>query len=103
MADERRLEQLHAETLQKQKELEKKLKRLPAKLAEQKEEKRKQALQKAKEAGRTISFRPGGKPHRIQTRNMPSRQTRGAKRNTVILLLALGIIVFLLWNVIPTS
>ena len=102
-ADERRLEQLHAETLQKQKELEKKLKRLPVQLAEQKEEKRKQAHQRAKDAGRTISSRPGGKRHRLQTRNMPSRQTWVAKRNTLILLLALGIIVFLLWNVIPTS
>lgn len=102
-ADERLLAQRHAENLQKQKELKKRLERLPAQLAEQKEEKRKQAHQRAKDAGRTISSRPGSKRLRVQTRHMPSQKARVAKRNTLILLLALGIIVFLLWNVIPTT
>lgn len=102
-ADERRLEQLHAETLQKQRELEKKLQRLPVQLAAQKEAQRKQDYQRAKDAGRPISSRPRGKGLRVRTRQMPSQQTWAAKRNTLILLLVLGLIVFLLWNVIPTN
>lgn len=102
-ADERLLEQRHAEILRKQKELEKRLIHIPVQLAEQKEKKRKQAHQRAKDAGRTISSRPGGKRLPLRTRHMPSRQTWVAKRNTMILLIALGIIFFLLWNVIPTS
>lgn len=102
-ADERRLEKLHAETLQKQRELEKKLERLPVKLAAQKEARRKQAHQRAKDAGRTISSQPRAKRLRARTRQMPSRQTWVEKRNTLILLLVLGMILFLLWSVIPTG
>ncbi len=97
---ERQLEELHAETLRKQRELEKKLKHLPVQLAEQKERKREQAHQRAVSAGPAISSRPGGGGRgRSRGRQMPSKKRGIAKRKTLILLLALGIMVFLLWNI----
>ena len=103
-AEERQLEQLRAENLRLQQELEKKLKRLPVQLAAQEEQKRAQAHRRAVSAGPAISSRMGQRGRgKNRALSMPSRQRWVAQRNTILLLLALGVIFFLLWRVIPST
>lgn len=103
--EERQLEQMRADILRQQQELEKKLKRLPVQLAAQEEEKRVQAHKRAASAGPAISSRMGrggrsGKG-RNKTLRMPSRERRSAQIKTIAFVIILAIIVFFLLNVIP--
>jgi hypothetical protein len=104
-AEERQLEQRRTENLRLQQELEKKLQRLPVQLAEQEEKKRAQAHQRAASAGRAISSHMGRSTPRGRGKNrpLPSRERWAAQRNTLLLLFALAVIFFLLWNVIPSK
>lgn len=105
-AEERQLEQMRADIMRQQQELEKKLKRLPVQFAEQEEQKRAQAHRRAAQAGPAISSRLGrGGRGRGKNRalRMPSRERWIAQRNTLLLILALAVIFFLLWRVIPSA
>ena len=108
-AEERQLEQLHADILRQQQELEKKLKRLPVEIAAQAEQKRARDHQHNLYAGPVISSRPGragssrgrGKNRSLE---MPSRQRFYAQIKTAILLITLAVIFFLLWrSVVPST
>ena len=104
-AEERQLEQLHAENLRQQQELEKKLKRLPLQIAAEQEQKRAYAHRRAVTAGQPISLRPGTGRGRGKNRTlrMPSRERFSAQIKTAILLIALAVIFFLLWHAVPTQ
>ncbi len=105
-AEERQLEQLHAEVLRKQQELEKKLIRIPAQIAAQEELKRAQAHERAVSAGPTISsgMGRGGSGRKPKKKRLPSRVLFSARIKTAILLLILAVIFFLLWqSIVPAA
>ena len=104
-AEERLLEQQRAELLRKQQELKVRLERLPAVLAEQEAEQRKR---RAAAAGPAISpyvGRAGGKRGRAarnRTMRTPRRERWITQLKTFGWLIVLGIIVYMVLQVIPT-
>jgi hypothetical protein len=103
-AEERQLEQQRDELLRKQQELKVRLERLPAVLAEQEAEQRKR---RAAAAGPAISpyvGRSGGKRGRAErnrTRRTPRRERWITQLKTFGWLLILGVIIFMLFQVLP--
>jgi len=101
-AEESQLEQLHAENLRQQEELRKKLIRIPARIAAEKEQKRKDDRERAESGGRG-----GGKPKRPpgkgRSYQLPSRVLFFMQIKTAILLTALAGIFFLLWHAVPSK
>jgi len=107
-AEESQLEQLHAENLRQQQELRKKLIRIPAQIAAQKEQKRREDRERAESAGRAISSGRGrGRSKRSQEKGrsyeLPSRVLFSVQIKTAILLTALAGIFFLLWHAVPSK
>jgi|GEM_PF-2765520 hypothetical protein len=102
-AEERKLEQQREELLRKEQELRVRLERLPAVLAEQEAEQRKR---RAAAAGPAISPYIGrggskrGRPTR-GTRRTPRRERWITLLKTYGWLLALGIMIFMLLQVLP--
>lgn len=103
-AEERQLEQQREELLRKQQELKVRLERLPAVLAEQEAEQRKR---RAAAAGPAISPYVGrgsgkrGRATRNRTMRTPRREWWITLLKTYGWLLALGIMIFMLLQVLP--
>lgn len=105
-AEERLLEQQRNELLRKQQELKVRLERLPAVLAEQEAEQRKRQATNAGPAISPYVGRNGGKrgrPSRNIPRRTPRREYWLTQLTTFGWLLVLGVIIFMLFKVIPTS
>jgi hypothetical protein len=104
-AEERQLEQQRAELLRKQQELKVRLERLPAVLAEKESQIRKTRAAAAGPAispymGRTGAKR--GRGARNGVRRTPRRERWITQLKTFGWLIALGIMLFMLFRVIPT-
>jgi len=110
-AEERVLEQQRDEIVRKQQELERRLKRLPAAIEAQEEQKRELAKRRAAAAAPAISpyvsrgGRGGTRRLRAKTRTLrtPSKERMAAKLRTLSLLIALAVIFYLLLRAVPTS
>ena len=103
-AEERLLEKQQAELLQRAQELEKRLKHIPLVMERQEAQQREATKRRAAAAGPSISPYMGrrNKARRGKTFRMPSRERFVAKLWTLALLLTFAIIVFMLWQQIPT-
>lgn len=108
-AEEQLLEKQRSEILQRAQELEKRLKRLPAALEAQEEQRRKIVKQQAVAAGPAISPYMGRadsrrrSSRRNRTLRTPSYQRYVAKLRAFGWLILLGIIIFVLWRIVPAS
>ncbi len=108
-AAERQLEREQAEIMNRQRELEARLKHIPLQLEAREEEQRAQAKRRAAAAGPAISPNFGrnatatrrgrGRNRSLRT---PSRERMLAKLKTFGWLIILAIIVFMLYRVIPS-
>jgi hypothetical protein len=103
-AEERQLEQMQADLLRKQEELQRRLQRLPVALAEKEDAQRKQRAKAAAPAISPTFGRNPGKRSRRPNRSLctPSRERWITKLKTFGWLIILGIIIFMLLKVIPT-
>ena len=101
-AEERQLEQQRAEIMRKQQELEKRLKRLPAVLEAQEQQKRDETKRRAAMAGPAISpdMRRVGKRSVKQRRSLPSQERRQAQFRTLLFVIILIGISLMLWRVL---
>lgn len=106
-AEEKSLENRHAEILRQKEKLETRLKLLPAVLQAQEEQKREMARRQAAAAGPAISPYVGRGARRSREKNrarrMPSRERWAAKLKTIGLLILLAIIFLLIYKTIPTA
>lgn len=106
-AEEKSLENQHAEILRQKEKLETKLKLLPAVLQAQEEQRREMARRQAASAGPAISPYIGRSTRRTReknrTRRTPSQERWAAKARTIGLLILLAVIFFLIYKTIPVS
>ncbi len=104
-AEEKLLEQQHAELLRKQQELTSRLERLPAVVAEQQAQKRKLRAEAAGPAISPYGSRTGGKRGRSRGRTKkvtPFRERWVTQFKTFGWLIVLAVIIFMVLKAIPT-
>ncbi len=104
-AEERQLELAKEELVRKQRELETRLRRLPAVIEKQEEQRRLRSKQRAAAARPAISPDGTATGSRNRSRNLrtPARQRAREKLMTLGWLLLLGIIIYMLVRAIPTA
>lgn len=106
-AEEKSLENQHAEILRQKEKLENKLKLLPAVLQAQEEQRREMARRQAASAGPAISPYIGRSTRRAREKNRvrrtPSQARWAAKAKTLGLLIVLAVIFLLIYKTIPTT
>lgn len=105
-AEERLIEEKRAEVLRRQRELEQKLVKLPAAIAENQRRLQMESRERARRASPPISsgrVRSSGRRGPRRPSSTPARRARAARIQALALLALLALILFLVWRAIPAS
>jgi hypothetical protein len=105
-AEERLIEEKRAEVLRRKRELEQRLVKLPAAIAENQRRLQLESRERARRASPAISsgrVRSSSRRSARRPSSTPARQARAARVQALALLALLALILFLVWRAIPAS